>query len=124
MNFDNILNSINPNVIAMLSGGKDSIASVVMLKKAGVSVTAIHFIHNWGSEIPTNEAKRICKQFDIPLIIYDFTKEFSETVSGYQAGRPCLICKKTMYSILLDYLSSQKFHKRIRFHKNMYLYTL
>ncbi|EDU98618.1 hypothetical protein BACCOP_04381 [Phocaeicola coprocola DSM 17136] len=23
-----------------------------------------------------------------------------------------------------NYLSSQKFHKRIRFHKNMYLYTL
>ena len=109
MNFDHILKSINPNVIAMLSGGKDSIASVVMLKKAGVPVTAIHFIHKWGSEIPTNEAKRICKQFDIPLIIYDFTKEFSETVIGYQAGRPCLICKKTMYSILLDYLSSQKY---------------
>ena len=109
MNFDYILKSINPNVIAMLSGGKDSIASVVMLKKAGVPVTAIHFIHKWGSEIPTNEAKRICKQFDIPLIIYDFTKEFSETVIGYQAGRPCLICKKTMYSILLDYLSSQKY---------------
>ena len=40
--------SSNSKVIAMLSGGKDSIATVVLLKKSGIDVTAIHFIHQWG----------------------------------------------------------------------------
>jgi len=54
--------SSNSKVIAMLSGGKDSIATVVLLKKSGIDVTAIHFIHQWGASIPTEEAKRICEE--------------------------------------------------------------
>lgn len=97
--------SNNPKVIAMLSGGKDSIASVVLLKKNGIDVTAVHFVHNWVSTIPTEEAKRICIEYDIPLIIKDYTREFCNSVNGYTAGRPCLLCKKQMYKILLGYLS-------------------
>ena len=41
----NIKKSKNPKVIAMLSGGKDSVAAVLLLKKNGIDVTAIHFIH-------------------------------------------------------------------------------
>lgn len=101
--------SLNPKVIAMLSGGKDSVASVIQLKRSGIDVTAIHFVHKWGSEIPTAEAKRICNEYDIPLIIRDYTQEFCEAVNGYTAGRPCLICKKQMYKVLLEYVSSNEF---------------
>ena len=105
----NIKNSKNPKVIAMLSGGKDSVAAVLLLKKNGIDVTAIHFIHEWGSAIPTDEAKRICSEYEIPLIIKDYTKEFRDAVNGYTAGRPCLICKKQMYKLLLNYLESGQY---------------
>jgi 3'-phosphoadenosine 5'-phosphosulfate sulfotransferase (PAPS reductase)/FAD synthetase len=100
---------MNPKTIAMLSGGKDSIASVVLLKKSGIDVTAIHFVHRWGAEIPTEEAKRICDEYQIPLIIKDYTKEFCDAINGYTAGRPCLLCKKQMYKILLKYLETNEF---------------
>lgn len=99
----------NSKVIAMLSGGKDSIAAVVLLKKSGIDVTAIHFVHKWGAAIPTEEAKRICAEYQIPLIIKDYTQEFCNAVNGYTAGRPCLLCKKQMYKVLLDYLENNKF---------------
>ena len=107
--YDNIKNSKNPKVIAMLSGGKDSVAAVLLLKKNGIDVTAIHFIHEWGAAIPTDEAKRICSEYEIPLIIKDYTKEFRDAVNGYTAGRPCLICKKQMYKLLLNYLESGQY---------------
>ena len=105
----NIKNSKNPKVIAMLSGGKDSVAAVLLLKKNGIDVTAIHFIHEWGAAIPTDEAKRICSEYEIPLITKDYTKEFRDAVNGYTAGRPCLICKKQMYKLLLNYLESGQY---------------
>lgn len=101
--------SNNPKVIAMLSGGKDSIAAVVLLKKSGIDVTAIHFVHKWGASIPTEEAKRICAEYQIPLIIKDYTQEFCDAVNGYTAGRPCLLCKKQMYKVLLGYLNTDEF---------------
>lgn len=104
-----IKNSDNPKVIAMLSGGKDSIASVVLLKKKGIDVTAIHFVHDWGSAIPTEEAKRFCDEYEITLIIKNYTNEFCNAVNGYTAGRPCLLCKKQMYQVLLPYLSSGQY---------------
>lgn len=107
--YSNIINSNNPKVIAMLSGGKDSIASVVLLKKNGIDVTAIHFVHDWSSEIPTEEAKRICNEYGISLILKKYTKEFCEAINGYTAGRPCLLCKRQMYKILLEYLSSGQY---------------
>ena len=106
--YSNIINSNNPKVIAMLSGGKDSIASVVLLKKNGIDVTAIHFVHDWSSEIPTEEAKRICNEYGISLILKKYTKEFCEAINGYTAGRPCLLCKRQMYKILLEYLSRDR----------------
>ena len=60
---DIVLNSKNKNVLLMLSGGKDSIAALVTLVKENVPVTAIHFTHKWGEEIPTQEAKNICKRY-------------------------------------------------------------
>lgn len=75
----------------------------------GIDVSAIHFVHDWSSDIPTEEVKRICKEYQIPYVIKDYTKEFCEAVNGYTAGRPCLLCKKKMYEVLLDYLSDNEY---------------
>ena len=45
-----------------------------------LNVEAIHFIHSWGSSIPTHEAKRICREYSIPLRIVDFTAEFCSAI--------------------------------------------
>lgn len=42
--WENIVkHSKNPNVLLMLSGGKDSIATLITLIRNDISVTAIHF---------------------------------------------------------------------------------
>lgn len=94
----------NHKVLLMLSGGKDSSASLCMLKSMEVDVTAIHFKHKWGYELSTKEARRICNMLDVELIEVDFTHEFTEAVSGFYNGRPCLMCKKEMYKIVLEHI--------------------
>lgn len=99
-----IKSSPNSKVLVMLSGGKDSIAALIMLKKHNIEVNAIHFKHKWSSPIPTVEAERICQKYQIPLMIEEYTKSMCEALKGYSAGRPCLICKKTMYKKLMQIL--------------------
>lgn len=95
-----------PRVLLMLSGGKDSIATLITLKNAGVkNLEAIHFIHKWSPEISKLEAVRFCKKYDVPLKIYDFSNDFFAAIRGYTGGRPCLLCKKQMYFSLLRYIS-------------------
>lgn len=101
--------SHNPKVIIMLSGGKDSIATLISLVKKEISVTAIHFIHQWGELIPTEEAERICQEYDVELIKIDFSSRFYEAIKGYTDGRPCLMCKKQMYLCLEEYLERNQF---------------
>ena len=101
--------SKNPRVLTMLSGGKDSIAAVCLLKKYDVDISAVHFIHKWCSNIPTEEAQRICRQMNIPLKIINFTKDFFQSINGFTDGRPCALCKKKMYQILIEILEKGDF---------------
>ncbi|MDE6435609.1 MAG: phosphoadenosine phosphosulfate reductase family protein [Lachnospiraceae bacterium] len=102
MGFD-FLNNVNKRkVLIMLSGGKDSCACLHMLKKHKMDITAIHFVHQWGYQIVTDEAKRICKECEVPLIIYDYSKELLEVLKGFKGGRPCILCKEKMYEITLQ----------------------
>lgn len=110
----NKLNSIiqcaaNKKILLMLSGGKDSITSLILLKEANLDVTAIHFFHRWSPNSCREEATKFCQQYQVPLIIRDFTKEFLCGVSGYLNGRPCLLCKKEMYKIVLDVIAQGQF---------------
>ena len=86
--------SNNTKVLLMLSGGKDSIATLLCIVKAGIEVDAIHFYHKWSELIPLEEAERICGLLSVNLIKYDFSNAFSDAVTGYANGRPCLLCKK------------------------------
>lgn len=110
----NKLNSIfqcaaNKKILLMLSGGKDSITSLILLKEANLNVTAIHFSHRWSPDFCREEATKFCQKYQVPLIIRDFTKEFLCSVSGYLNGRPCLLCKKEMYKIVLDVITQEQF---------------
>lgn len=104
-----VKNSINPKVLLMLSGGKDSIAAMTKMIEEGIDVHAIHFVHDWGERIPTEEAERTCDLLGVELIKYNFSKEFHDTVIGYTNGRPCLLCKRTMYECLVSYLTVNKY---------------
>ena len=106
---DYVIQSSNPNVLIMLSGGKDSIAALIKLVKKNINVVAIHFVHKWGETIPTEEAERICEIYDVKLVKYDFSYEFEKAIHGYTDGRPCLLCKKQMYSCLEQYLNKNNF---------------
>lgn len=107
----NHINSLSASrILLMLSGGKDSVATLIALKKAGIkNLKAIHFTHQWSPEISKFEAIRFCEKYDVPLKIYDFSKDFFAAIDGYTGGRPCLLCKKQMYSNLLKYISECAF---------------
>ena len=91
------------SIVVMLSGGKDSSACLHLLKTQGFDVIAIHFIHKWSYQIVTDEAKRICNEYKVPLIIYDYTEEFLNVLNGFKGGRPCLLCKEKMYEITVKF---------------------
>lgn len=93
----------NRKVLIMLSGGKDSCACLHFLKKQRLDVSAIHFVHEWGYQIVTDEAKRLCAELNIPLVIYDYSQLFQEALRGFKGGRPCLLCKEKMYELTLEY---------------------
>lgn len=105
----NFLNCVNKGkVLIMLSGGKDSCACLHMLKIKKMDIIAIHFVHKWGYQIITDEAKRICKKYEVPLIIYDYSTELLEALKGFKGGRPCLLCKEKMYEITLQVAVEKK----------------
>lgn len=108
--WENIVkHSKNPNVLLMLSGGKDSIATLITLIRNDISVTAIHFLHSWCEVIPSEEAERICKKYNVKLVKVDFSAQFYNAIKGYADGRPCLLCKKQMYLYLEKFLKNNKF---------------
>lgn len=107
--WDIVKKSDNPSVLLMLSGGKDSIAALLFMVEKQIPVTAIHFVHRWGKDIPTFEAERICNQYHVELIKIDFSSQFFQAINGSTDGRPCLLCKKQMYSCLQEFLRNNKY---------------
>lgn len=99
----------NPRVLLMLSGGKDSSASLNVLREMDLEVTAVHFRHRWGYELSSDEARRISGLLGAGFVEIDFTDRFSKAVTGYRGGRPCLLCKKEMYRLVLDMLGTGEY---------------
>lgn len=99
----------NKKVLLMLSGGKDSSACLHILKTANVDVTAIHFTHKWGSNISTNEARKLCEKLGVKLLEIDFSDSYYNAIRGYKGGRPCLLCKPKMYEIVIEELKKNDY---------------
>lgn len=97
-------------VLLMLSGGKDSVACMYILKTSGLETVAIHFTHDWSYALSTNEAARLCNDMGVPLIRVDFTSQFFSAVEGFRGGRPCLLCKREMYQIVIKHALENNFN--------------
>lgn len=90
----------NKKIIIGLSGGVDSTAAVILLKKQGYDVTGC-FIDVTGHDVNGMEsAKKAAEQLEIPLILRNVEKDFSQKIIDnfcreYSCGRtpnPCIIC--------------------------------
>lgn len=90
-------------VLVQLSGGKDSMTCLVLLKKMGVELDAIHFIHAYNYSLPTEMAKNICNELGVPLHVKNVTDELSALLLADFKGRPCRYCKAIMDQITVNF---------------------
>lgn len=125
-------------VLVGLSGGVDSAVAAYLLKKEGYEVSGC-FMRNWDAftnndilgnptikddqcpqEKDYEDALKVAKALDIPLLRVDFIKEywdhvFSFFISEYECGRtpnPDILCNKYIkFDAFLDYAKKNGFEK-------------
>ena len=85
------------------SGGKDSTACLVKLIEEKYEVEAVHFTHKFAYSLPTHEAMRICKQFNVKINIIDISESILSLFCNGYSGRPCRICKGIMDGLTVDF---------------------
>ena len=86
----------NSRVLLQLSGGKDSVACLLLLLQADVYVEAIHFTHKYSYSLPTEMATSICQRYGVNLHCVDITTELEKRFLDHFKGRPCRVCKSIM----------------------------
>jgi tRNA-uridine 2-sulfurtransferase len=96
-------------IAVAVSGGMDSTAAALLLKRSGFEVAGLHMRLSSASEQSWNEAARIADEIGIPLHLIDLSQEFSDQVikpfvAEYAAGRtpsPCPRCNRLIKTTLL-----------------------
>lgn len=96
-------------ILVQYSGGKDSTACLIKLFEDGAYLEAVHFIHQYGYSLPTEEAKRICSDYNVKLHIIDVTDELKELFLNDFEKRPCRFCKGIMDKKTVELATSEGF---------------
>lgn len=100
-------------VVVGMSGGVDSFVSALMLQKQGYDVVGVN-LELWGSN-DLEEAEKICRQLEIPLLKRGGEELFRQTVvddfiRGYRMGytpSPCCICNSYVKWELLNRVAEE-----------------
>lgn len=107
------------NVFVGMSGGVDSSVAAMLLRDAGHKITGV-YMKNWTRDLPgmrcpwaedLADAKRVAVKLGIPLLVFDFQKEYKRLVVDYminefKAGRtpnPDVMCNQEVkFKLFLD----------------------
>ncbi len=100
-----------------MSGGADSLFTLVLMKEKGEDLVALHarFIDVAEDKDPVPKLEKVCAEHGVALHVVDCRKEFEEAVvkpfvAEYQAGRtpnPCARCNASMkFGLLMDAAAS------------------
>ncbi|WP_321404223.1 tRNA 2-thiouridine(34) synthase MnmA [Maridesulfovibrio sp.] len=89
-------------VAMAVSGGADSLLSLVLLKESGADIVAVHgcFLGRKKAEAAVSGLEKTCTKLDVPLHVFDLTAEFDRLVvepfvQEYLKGNtpnPCALC--------------------------------
>lgn len=105
-------------VVLGVSGGVDSAVAALLLKQQGADVQALHMT-NWEDDdgyctaaVDLQDARRVCRQLDIPLHHVNFSRQYRDKVFDYflheyQVGRtpnPDVLCNREIkFGVFRDY---------------------
>lgn len=100
-------------VLLAMSGGVDSSASAIILKKQGYDVTGITLNMIKENELAINDAKKVCQKLGIEHIVLDVKDifknrvidNFVNTYINIETPNPCIQCNIYLkFGILYDYM--------------------
>lgn len=111
------MNMEKKRVLLGMSGGTDSSVAAMILKDAGYEVTGVtfRFYDSEGFEEHLDDARRLADRLDIPHIVYDARRRFSERivhyfVDEYLSARtpvPCTLCNNDLKWPLLASIADE-----------------
>lgn len=82
-------------ILLMFSGGKDSSLALYLLKKAGLDVSAITFLHRWSWKEPVPHMLKFTASMGVEHYLVDITESLLKNSLG-KKGPICIHCKKVM----------------------------
>lgn len=98
-------------IAVAVSGGVDSLCALLLLRRAGHELLALHALLTESSDAPPEGLDAACRQLGVPLEVVDLRARFAREVvtpfaAAYAAGRtpnPCARCNRAIkFGALLD----------------------